>query len=251
MLYLYQGLHRNRNSYYIYTRNEENLRKIAIQSIKQLEQGNAAGINVNKNLSVFTSLPGEEVQYDVGAILSTLIQEYSVVLIDCDFGTSVEFFKQSQEIYLVQSMDVLTIQPLTAFLRDLKAKDVLEQEKIRVIINKEEKVRGLNAKAIVGGMAFYNDPAMSFMTELFNKDQVKYYTVPFDEETYARYLEGLVNCEISFNGYSKLFISALREVANGVYPVINNRYKPGPDYSKNNKFSKDMNHTLEQMKRTY
>jgi len=89
------------------------------------------------------------------------------------------------------------------------------------------------------------------MTELFDKDQVKYYTVPFDEETYAKYLEGLVNCEISLNGYSKAFVAALKELANGVYPVINNRYKPGPDYSKNNKFSNNMNNTLEQMKRRY
>ncbi len=38
--------------------------------------------------------------------------------------------KEAQEIYLVQSLDVLTIQPLTASLRDLKAKNVLNPEKL-------------------------------------------------------------------------------------------------------------------------
>lgn len=72
-------------------------------------------------------------------------------------------------MYLVQSMDVLTIQPLTAYLRELKAKGILEPNKLRAVINKYTKVKGVTEKAIIGGMAFYNDPAMSFMTELFNR----------------------------------------------------------------------------------
>ncbi len=50
---------------------------------------------------------------------------------DCDFETNFGYFKEAQEIYLVQSFDVLTIQPLTAFLRDLKAKNILNPEKIK------------------------------------------------------------------------------------------------------------------------
>ena len=183
--------------------------------------------------------------------METIAQEFSVVLMDCDFNTDINYFNNSQEIYLVQSMDVLTIQPLTSFLRELKDKNVLKQDKIRIIINKEERVRSLNPKVIIGGMAFYNDPSMSFMTELFNKDDVKYYTIPFDEETYVRYLDCLVNCEISFDGYSKMFLASLRELADGIYPVINSKFKSSPDYSKNNKFSKDMNDTLQQMKNRY
>ena len=242
---------KNKNAYYIYTKNEENLRKTAMDCMKKLENGIAEGIDVNKNLTVFTSLPGQNETYNITSILDTLTQEYSVVLIDCDFETDIAYFNNSQEIYLVQSMDILTIQPLTAFLRDLKDKNILKQEKIRIIINKEERVRSLNPKVIIGGMAFYNDPSMSFMTELFNKDNVKYYTIPFDEETYAKYLDGLVNCEISFEGYSKMFLTALRELADGIYPVINSKFKSSPDYSRNNKFSKDMNDTLQQMKNRY
>ena len=100
-------------------------------------------------------------------------------------------------------MDILTIQPLTAFLRDLKSKGVLEAEKVRVVINKVLNVKSLTEKAIIGGMSFYNDPSMSFMTELFNKDMVKACSIPFDENIYSKYLDGIVNCKVSVNGYEK------------------------------------------------
>ena len=242
----------NRNSYYIYTKNEENLRNIAFESIKKLRSGIANGISVDKYLDVYTALPGDRLPLeDVDGIISTLTQNYSVVLMDCDFNSPVEYFGVAQELYIVQTMDILTIQPMTAFLRDLKAKDVLRPEKIRIIINKEMKVRGLTPKAIIGGLAFYNDPAMSFMTELFNKDSVKYCSVPFDEDACSRYLEGVMDCEISINGYSKFFNAKLKEVANMVYPLIGNKYKPMGDYSSNNKFSPNINSTLEQMKNRY
>ena len=154
----------NRNSYYIYTKNEEQLRNTAFESIKKLRSGITSGITVDRCLDVYTALPGDKIPLeDVNGIMSTLVQNYSVVLMDCDFNTPVEYFGVAQEIYIVQTMDVLTIQPMTAFLRDLKAKDVLNPEKIRIVINKEIRVRGLTAKAIIGGLAFYNDPAMAFI----------------------------------------------------------------------------------------
>lgn len=242
----------NRNSYYIYTKNEEQLRNIALESVKKLRSGIANGISADRYLDVYTALPGDTLPLeDVEGIISTLVQNYSIVLMDCDFNTPAEYFDASQEIYIVQTMDILTIQPMTAFLRELKAKEVLKQEKIRVLINKEIKVRGLTPKAIVGGLAFYNDPAMSFMTELFNKDSVKFYTIPFDEDACSRYLEGVMDCEISINGYSKNFNAKLKELANIVYPLLGNKYKPMGDYSSNNRFSTNMNNTLEQMKNKY
>ena len=242
----------NRNSYYIFTNNDEKLRGIAYESIKKLRSGIASGISVDKNLDVYTALPGDSVPLeDVDNILSTLVQNYSLVLMDCDFNTPGDYFGATQEIYVVQSLDILTIQPMTAFLRELKAKDLLREEKIRVVINKEVRVRGLTPKAIIGGLAFYNDPSMSFMTELFNKDTVKYCTIPFDEVTYSKYLENVMDCEISTNGYSREFNMKIKELGNMVYPLIGNKYKPAGDYSYNNTFSSNMNNTLEQMKRNY
>lgn len=228
---------KNKNSYYIYTKNEEALRKVALNCMNGLASGEAKGIQVNNNLTVYTSLPTETQNYNTSEILKTLVKNHSLVLIDCDFDTSTMYFENSQEIYLVQSMDILTIQPLTAFLRDLKSKNIVLPEKIRVVINKQARIRGLNPKVIIGGMAYYNDPSMSFMTELFNKDNVRNCIIPFDEQVYSKYLEGLVNCRISLNGYSKRFMNALKELGNMVYPLLGRKYRPVENYDKKGGFA--------------
>ena len=252
---------KNKNSYYIYTNNEEELRKIAYNSISKLQSGGyAEGIKVNKCLSVYTALPNDGKDYsDAEPILSTLVQNHSLILIDCDYDTDPSYFASCQEIYLVQSMDILTIQPLTAFLRDLKSKGVLEAEKVRVVINKVLNVKSLTEKAIIGGMSFYNDPSMSFMTELFNKDMVKACSIPFDENVYSKYLDGIVNCKVSVNGYekSRKFWEKFKTLGDMVYPLVGKSTYGGKssqvgqvDYSKN-KFSNNINNTLNQMKKKY
>ena len=60
-----------------------------------------------------------------------------------------------------------------------------------------------------------------------------------------------MDCEITINGYSKNFNIKLKELASMVYPLLGNKYKPMGDYSSNNKFSANMNSTLEQMKNKY
>jgi len=239
---------KNKNAYYIYSKNEEQLRKRAAESIYKLKSGMTEGIRVEKNLTVYTSLPGEDKAYnDVEAILTTLVKNYSLILIDCDFSTDIGFFESAQEIYLVQSMDVLTIQPLTAFLRNLKSKNVLKQDKIKIVVNKEQKVKNLPSKVLIGGMAYYNDPSMSYMTELFDKDKVTYCTIPFEMQTYVKYLEGLVDCDISTKAYSKQLNEALRGLAAMIYPLINRQeYSPMGDKET---FSEETNDTLKKMKK--
>ena len=197
---------------------------------------------------------------DYTSILETLVKNYALILLDCDFSTQYSYLKETSEMYLVQSMDVLTIQPLTAYLRELKAKGILEPNKLRAVINKYTKVKGVTEKAIIGGMAFYNDPAMSFMTELFNRETIQYCVIPFDVQVYTKYLEGLINCNITLSGYSKEFINSLNKLANMVYPVIGNPVNSNkakysnPKYNKyaeGSTFSNDMNSTLDKMKRNY
>ena len=249
----------NRNAYYIYTDNMEDRRQIAQRSIEKLENGYAEGIAANKNLTVYTALPGDSTKYEnAEPILSTLVQNHSLVLIDCDFTTPPAYFASCQEIYLVQSMDILTIQPLTAFLRDLKNQGALEPEKVRVVINKELKVRGLDTKIIVGGMARYNDPSMTVMKDLFNKDMVKACTIPFDEKVYSKYLETMATCKVSLNGYSNKFMEKLTVLAGSVYPTLNNKkaYNPmnsadGISSNNNNIFSNNTNNTLNKMKNKF
>ena len=244
---------RNRNSYYIYTKNEEELREIAAHSIPDLAQGMARGISVNKNLTVYTSLPDEnDAIKNTDRILETLLKKHSLILIDTDFETPIRYFEQSQETYLIQTLDVLTIQPLTAFLRELKAKNILDEKKLRVILNKTVKIRGITDKTIIGGMAYYNDPAMSFMTELFDRTLMKYVAIPFEEQTYTKYLEGIIECDISLKGYSKIFMQTLKELANMVYSSQSNYRPPSVGgYGTKNTFTPSMNNTLDQMKNNY
>ena len=148
---------KNRNAYYIYTENEEDLRQIAEKSVLNLVNGVAAGLKVDKNLTVYTALPEDDVPMEkYEEILSTLVKNHSLILIDCDFDTDFGYFAASQEIYLVQSMDILTIQPLTAFLRDLQSKNIFQPENLRIVINKELPVKSLTIKTIIGGLSFYN-----------------------------------------------------------------------------------------------
>ena len=238
----------NKNSYYIYTDNEEGLRNIAAHSIDNLANGVANGIKVNNNLTVYTSLPDEgQAIVNSDKILETLLKNHSLILIDTDFKTPLGYFEKSQETYLVQTLDILTIQPLTAFLRDLKSKNILDEKKLRVIINKAVKIKGITEKTIIGGMAYYNDPAMSFMTELFDRTLMRYVSIPFEEETYIRYLQGVIDCKISLKGYSKLFMQTLKELSNMVYPLTNT-YRP---QSINGGFSPNINNTLNQMRNNY
>ena len=255
----------NKNAYYIYTKNDEDLRRTAVDSLDNLMTGNAKGIKVNNNLSVYTNIPSqnEEIK-NSHSIMETLVKNHSLILIDCDFNTPIEYFENAQEIYLVQSMDVLTIQPLTEFLRELKIKNALDENKIRIVLNKMLRVRGVTGKNIVGGMSNYNDPEMSFMTELFDRNTVKVAAqIPFDEDVYAKYLESLIECEMKLNGYPKEFKAKLTALSEVIYPLLpnnnnmnkKNKKSQRQGYSSNNQypnsFSAGMNDTLNSMRNRY
>ena len=252
---------KNKNAYYIYTKNEEDLRQRAANSIENLINGTTQGVEVRNNLTVYTELPNQdENMRNVGPILENLVKRHACVLIDCDFDTPMEYFDKAQEIYLVQSMDVLTIQPLTAFLRELKGKNILNENKLRIILNKVVKIRGVSPKTIVGGMAFYNDPEMSFMTELFDKELITPIIIPFDVDVYRSYLEQIIDCEITIDGYSKDFQTVLKNLASVIYPLLpakSSKTKKGYQYDvntnnySNNGFSNSVNNTLNNMKRRY
>ena len=256
-------LTKNKNAYYIYTLNEDALREKSFRCIDGLRSGVADGIQVSKNLTVYTTLPGENPSiYDYENILDTLSKNYSLVLLDCDFDTNFNYFAESHEIYLVQTYDILTIQPLTAFLNELKYKNILNPNKLRIVINKTLKLRKLTDKMVIGGISCYNDPASTYINTLFDKDNVKYTTIPFEDQTYGRYLERLVDCEISLNGYSKIFLDALQRLGDMVYPLIaneKNKTKPTKnynDYSKKNtktnySFNSNMNATLNKMRNNF
>ena len=220
-----------------------------------MKNGIDKGIEVNKNLTVFTTVPERNEEFnDYKNILTTLTKNYSLVIMDCDYDTNYAYFDLAQELYLVQSFDILTIQPLTAFLRNLRSRNILDPNKLRIVLNKVLRVRSISERVIIGGMSSYNDPSMSYMTELFDKDNVKYCSIPFDQEVYSKYLDGLVNCEISTKGYPKNFLSSLDKLANMLYPLLNND-RPANKFNTYNpntsNFSSNMNETLNKMKNRY
>ena len=150
-------------------------------------------------------------------------------------------------------MDILTIQPFTLFLRKLSDKGALEEEKVRVVLNKYAKTKELNEDILVGGISIYNDASMTVRKELFNRKTVKRITVPLEIETYLRYLDGLVVCDVSLKGYSKKLLQSLKQLATLVYGSNGNHKneKYTPPSAKNTTFSPSMNSTLEQMSKRY
>ncbi len=252
-------LTKNKNSYYIYTLNEDSLRNKAFSCIEGLRRGVADGIRVNNNLTVYTNVAKEDnSEYnDYANILETLVKNHSLILLDCDFDTNMNYFSKAQEIYLVQTYDILTIQPLTLFLNELKYKNGLDQSKLRIVINKSLNLKKLTNQLIIGGISCYNDPASTYINTLFDKDKIRYTIIPFEEQTYARYLERMVDCEISLNGYSRMFLDALEKLGDMVYPLIaggrnQNSAPVYGDYNRRNAaFNNSMNETLNKMRNKY
>ena len=216
-------LTQNQNSYYVYTDNREDLRNLAAKSIENLNKGIAEGIDINKNLTIYTSLPNNIIKGNPQNIIKTLLNNYSLILLDCDYKTDYSYFNISQEIYLVQSLDILTIQPLTAFLRELKAKNILDTNKLRVVVNK-----------------FFKSREHPFIHELFYL------------QNYSTYLSCLVDCRISLRGYTKNFLKSLEELGNIVFPLLGSgRVQSNYGGYGNNGFSKDTNSTLNRMKNKF
>ena len=246
-------LTQNRNAYYIYTKNEDELREKSNYTMSNLRAGKANGISESKNLTIYTSsIENDENLEDVESIIETLLKNHTVVLMDCDFTTPMRYFKYAQELYLVQSMDILTIQPLTVFLRKLSDKNILDASKVRVVLNKFIRTKEINEHLLIGGISIYNDAGMTVRKELFDRKNVQYITIPFDFKTYLRYLDGLVVCDVSLKGYTKEFIQSLKQLADMVYKTgkKSEKYMP-PSVKKNNTFSQSTNRTLDQMKKNY
>lgn len=258
-------LTKNKNSYYMFTDNDAQKTKTAAESLKKLSEGTVNGLNVKNNLTVFTALPEDISTNDLNnrKVLESLINRFDVILLDCDFKTDSSYFVFANEIYLIQSMDAFTIQPLTKFLSDLKLKNILDESKLRIVINKFIKNKRLDEKMIVGGMSKYNEPSMTLQRDLFDPKRIMTITIPFDNNTYVKYLESIALCQLSLNGYSKEVIDGLEKLKNIVYPLVaggnrrDNGY--GNYYSENEnmynnqrdsqQFSSDINDTLNKMRK--
>ena len=210
----------NRNSFYIYTNNDEPLINKAVSSIRNSENGLAKGLDVSRYLTVYTNIPDgglENKTEDIEAIVSTLTHNYDIILVDSDFETNEKFFAYASEIYVVQSMDALTIQPITKFLSELKDKGLLQEEKLRIIINKYMNMKRLPAEIVIEGLTRYNEPTMTLQKELFNSKNVPAILIPFDMQAYTRYMDVIATCQMTLNGYPTVFLNSLDKLASIIY----------------------------------
>ena len=171
-------------------------------------------------MEIFTALPNENDEIDEKSnAIQTLLNNYSLILLDCDFETDMEYFEIAQEICLVQSLDILTIQPLTSFVKKLKMEGFLEENKIKIIINKDIKVNGIVENMLIGAMSVYNSPDTTYQLDLFDRNKVEYINIPFEEKNYSKYLEEIIKCKLNIRVYSRNLLNSFNKLAKMIYPI--------------------------------
>ena len=210
-------LTKKRDTYTIYTYDNEGKRHIAAESLKYASNGLNEPLIYDK-LSIYTGMPGEDRKtYNASAALETISSNSNAILIDTDFTTPIDYFRICQEIYIVQDMDILNINQLTMFLRNLKSKGV-SMNKLRVIINKHVKCT-LTAKDILDGIATYTSFDLKMYDELFNSSTIPYYILPFDIDNYRKYIEMVYKYSNKFATFTEDFKQNLEGIINSIYPV--------------------------------
>lgn len=208
---------RKRDTYTIYTYDNEGKRSIAAESLKYASSGMNEPL-VYEKLSVYTGVPGEDRKtYDASVAIDTIMQHNNVILVDTDFTTPSDYFRLCQEIYVVQDMDILNVNQVTMFLRELKSRGV-PMNKIRVIINKHVKC-ALTAKEILNYIATYASYDLKMFDELLNADSIPYYILPFDVENYKKYIEMVYKYSNKFNSFTDNFKESLTRIINAIYPI--------------------------------
>lgn len=224
-------LSKKRDSYTLYTYDNEGKRGIAAESLKYASNGMDEPLVYGK-LSIYTSMPGEDrKKYNPAKLIETVTMNNTVALIDCDFSTPVDYYRLVQEIYVVQDMDVLNINQITMLLRELKTRGV-PMNKVRIVINKHVKC-ALTSKDILDGIATYTSPDLRMYDELFSSSEMQYYILPFDVDNYTKYIEMMYKYTNTFTTFSKDFRENLEMLVNAIYPIGMTKYSESDTYRKN------------------
>ena len=186
--------------------------------MQKLSEGVDSYIQGKRNLKIYTSVPGTNVDNRRGfrnkSIIDTLTNNNNLVIVDADFSAPLEYFEKADEIYIVQDLDIMKMQETTLFLRELKNRSV-NMNKIRIIINKYVKCQ-LTPKKIIEGLSYYNDPQMSFVDEILD-NKTAYYLVPISIENYTNYIESMYKNNIDYKKYTPDFLNAIKDIASVVY----------------------------------
>ena len=221
---------KKRDSYILYTYDNEGKRAIAAESLKYASGGMNEPLVYGK-LSIYTSMPGEDrKQYNATRLIETVSQHNNVVFVDCDFSTPADYYRLAQEIYVVQDMDILNINQITMFLRELKTRGI-PMSKVKIIINKHVRC-ALTSTDIVDGIATYTSPDLRMYDELFPASEMQFFILPFDQENYAKYVEMMYKYTNTLSTFTKDFRDHLEIIANSIYPIGNSKTSKGETYKK-------------------
>lgn len=221
---------KKRDTYTIYTYDNEGKRAIAAESMEYASNGLNEPLMYGK-LSVYTAMPGtDRKSYNANRVIDTIMQNNNVILIDADFTTPADYFRLCQEIYIVQDMEILNIHQTTMFLRELKARGV-PMNKIRLIINKHVK-SSLTAKHILDGIATYTSYDLKMYDELFTSSTIPYYILPFDIENYRKYIEMVYKYTNTFSTFTEDFKVNLNKIINSIYPINSDLQTTASTYKK-------------------
>lgn len=208
---------RKRDLYTIYTYDNTGKRNIAGESLRYASAGKNEPLVYDK-LSVYTAVPGEDRKaYNPNVLVDTISKNNNVVLIDADFSTPLDYFRLAQDIYIVQDMNVLNIQQITMFLRELKQRGI-GMEKIKIVINKFVDC-SLTSRDIIDGIATYTSYDLKMFDELFNPKRVQYFILPFDVDNYTKYVEMVFKYSNKFASFTPSFQENLNQIINTIYPT--------------------------------
>ncbi len=223
---------RKRDSYTIYTYDNEGKRNIAAESLKYASNGMNEPLNYDK-LSIYTALPGEDRKiYNASKVIETVSQRNNVILIDADFTTPIDYFRLCQDIYVVQDMDVLNIPQLTLFLRELKSRGI-PMNKVKIVINKHVRC-SLTSKAIIEGIATYTSFDFKTIETLFDASSKNPFILPFDVENYKKYIDMVYKYSNKFASFTDDFRQSLYALINSIYPIgsVNQKTTSKPTLNK-------------------
>jgi len=196
-----------------------------------------------EKLSIYTAAPGEDrKQYNSAKLIETVAANNSIVLIDCDFSTPIDYYRLAQEIYIVQDMNVLNVNLMAVFLKELKSRGI-PMNKVRVIINKHVKC-ALTSKEILDRISTYVSPDLKIVEDLFPAEEMTYYILPFDQENYIKYIEMMYKYTNTFKTFTEGFKENIEQIVNAIYPV---GIKPD---DKNNKYTKKKKNLWDSFKKT-
>ena len=214
---------RDKSMYYIYADESKALKNRAAECMQRLSDGEDYYIEtMNSHLKLYTTVAGaisdQRRGYKHKTIIETVKNNCNLTIVDADFTTPIDYFDQADEIYLIQDLDILKIQDVTLFLREINARG-LDKKKIKLIINKYVKT-SITPKIIIGALDFYHDPGGTYVDSGLMPAKVDYSLIPYNLNNYAKYVESLHKMSGNFNykNYSTDFNQAIDEIVAKVYP---------------------------------